>query len=157
MDISGSPRDPDGGNFVAIDGDTLYSTPLTQTLTLPSAGTYTVSFYQAAAQITQGMGATSEEWQVCLGTDCTDSTEMFNASEGDVPWMSQSLTFTAPSTTEVLSFMAMGTIGAPPFVLLDGVSVTPAGTIPEPAAYTLVGLGLAAFPIARRLLKKSSS
>jgi hypothetical protein len=149
---------PDGGNFVAIDGDNAqYSNPLTQTLTLPSTGTYTVSFYQAAAQLIPKSGATTELWDVCLGSECIDSTEMFNASESDVPWMSQSLTFNATSTTEVLSFLAVGSVGLPPFVLLDGVSVTPTGTTPEPAAYTLVGIGLVAFPIVRRLLKKKRS
>ena len=144
---------PNGGNFFASDGDSRFNMPLTQTLTLPSPGTYTVSFYQAAAQLQPLTGATTEQWQVCLGTECQDSTLMSNASHGDVPWMSQSLTFTAPSTTEVLSFLAMGSIGLPPFVLLDGVSVDQGGTLPEPAAVTLVGIGLLAIPIARRVLR----
>ncbi|UAJ11857.1 PEPxxWA-CTERM sorting domain-containing protein [Polymorphobacter megasporae] len=55
--------------------------------------------------------------------------------------MHESFTFTATGTTEVLSFLALGTPeGKPPFSLLDGVS----GTVPEPATWAMMigGLGL---------------
>ena len=41
---------PDGGNFVAIDGDPNFAVPLTQTVTgLTPGERYSISFYQAAA------------------------------------------------------------------------------------------------------------
>jgi len=66
--------------------------------------------------------------------------------------MSQSFTYTATATSEVLSFLAAGgPSGAPPFVLLDGVSIIP---IAEPASWmTLVGAVasvIGAFSLQRR-------
>jgi hypothetical protein len=139
---------PDGGNFVAIDGDANFESAMTQTLTGLIVGhTYRVSFYQAAAQQYTYNGATTERWQVSLGTETHLSTLMNTANHGFVNWMSQSLTFTAQNTTDVLSFFAIGTpSGLPPFVLLDGVSIT---ETPEPTATSLVGLGGLALLLAK--------
>ena len=148
---------PDGGNFVGIDGDSNFSTPLTQTLNGLVIGTqYDVFFYQAAAQQNGFNGTTTEQWQVSLGSDDQLSTLMNNANHGAVDWMSQTKTFTATATSEVLRFLAIGTpSGVPPFVLLDGVSVNASATAtPEPGTYALIGLGLLSIPFARRLLKK---
>ena len=144
---------PDGGNFVAIDGVQTYSTPLVQILTgLVVGSRYQVFFYQAAAQQSGFNGATTDQWQVSLGTDTRFSTLMNVADHGAVPWMSQALFFTANAATEALSFMAVGTpSGMPPFALLDGVSVT---QTPEPGTCMLLGLGLLGIPIARKVLKK---
>lgn len=144
---------PDGGNFVAIDGVQAYSTPLVQTLTgLVVGSRYQVFFYQAAAQQSGFDGATTDQWQVSLGTDTQYSTLMNNVTHGAVPWMSQALFFTATAASEALSFMAIGTpAGMPPFALLDGVSVT---QTPEPGTCMLLGLGLLGIPIARKVLKK---
>lgn len=144
---------PDGGNFVAIDGDANFETAMTQTLTGLIAGhQYRLSFYQAAAQQYTYNGATTERWQVSLGTETHLSTLMNTPNHGFVNWMSQSLTFTAQSSTSVLSFFAVGTpAGLPPFVLLDGVSIT---EIPEPAAVSLVGLGGLVLLLARRVAQK---
>ncbi len=148
---------PDGGNYFIADGDQAYSQPLQQTVTgLVKGDTYILSFYQAAAQQDgpNFTSATTEQWQVSLGSQIKDSTLMHNASESDVPWMSQTLTFTATAASEVLSFVAVGTpAGQPPFVLLDGVTLDPAPA-PEPATYALIGCGLMAIPIAARLRKK---
>jgi PEP-CTERM motif len=145
---------PDGGNYVAVDGASAYSTPLTQTLTgLVSGGRYIVSFYQAAAQQKGFTGVNTEQWQVSLGGAPSQlSTLMNNASMGDVGWMSQSLTFTATAATQVLTFVAKGTPnGQPPFVLLDGVSIQ---AVPEPETLAMIGLGLVAIPMARKLYKR---
>jgi hypothetical protein len=144
---------PDGGNFVAVDGDSNYATPLSQTLNGLIIGMkYRTTFYQAAVQQSGFTGATTERWQVSLGGSTQLSSLMNNASHGDVGWMSQMLTFTATATTEVFRFLAVGTPnGEPPFVLLDGVTFTEA---PEPRTDTLIGVGLLGIAIARRLLKR---
>jgi len=91
--------------------------------------------------------------EVELGSEIQFSTVMDDANHGAVGWMSQSLTYTATASTELLSFIAVGTPnGEPPFALLDGVSVT--ADAPEPGTSALIGIGLLAIPMARRLLKK---
>lgn len=144
---------PDGGNFVAIDGLTDFSTPLTQTINGLVAGMqYTVSFYQAAAQQRGFDGATTERWRVQFGSQSQLSTLMNNANHGAVPWMGQSMTFTATSSSQLLSFIAVGTpSGLPPFVLLDGVSVE--AQTPEPATFGLIGAALLGLPVLRRMRK----
>jgi hypothetical protein len=148
---------PDGGNYYTADGDQNFSLPLQQTVTgLVSGGTYTLSFYQAAAQQDQPSDdlPTTDYWQVTLGSQTLDSAVMDDAAEGDVPWESQTLTFTATAASEVLSFLAVGTNGQPPFALLDGVSLTDPSQTPEPGTFMLIGIGLLAIPIATRLRKK---
>jgi hypothetical protein len=125
---------PNGGNFVLIDGDPGYAGILSQQVSVTGGQFYEVSFYQAASQFMHFNGPTTEQWEVCLGAQCEFSTLMNNASHGFVPWESQTLTFTAATTGyEILSFLAVGTPGGePPVVLLDGVSMVKAGTTPEP-------------------------
>jgi hypothetical protein len=149
---------PDGGIYVAIDGDQAFSTPLKQTVTgLTIGNDYIISFYQAAAQQYGFDGATTERWQVSLGSQSKLSTLMNNANHGAVDWMPQSLTFTASATTSILSFLAIGTpAGQPPFVLLDGVKIAevPQTSSPEPATMALIGIGLVCLPILRRAKRK---
>jgi hypothetical protein len=147
---------PDGGNFVAIDGDQNFSRALQQTVTgLVVGQQYNVSFYQAAAQQSGYDGATTERWQVSLGTETKLSTLMNNPNHGMVGWMSQTLSFTADATSEVLSFLAVGTPnGLPPFVLIDGITVT--AQTPEPGSYALLGLGLLGIGAARWRRKKGA-
>jgi len=147
---------PDGGNFFMADGDSDFSTPLTQAISgLVSGQQYQVTFYQAAAQQSGFDGVTTERWQVSLDGDSQLSTLMNNANHGAVSWMSQVMTFTATAATQTLSFMAVGTpSGQPPFVLLDGVAINALSEVPEPATFMLIGLGLAGIPLARRTMKK---
>jgi hypothetical protein len=145
---------PDGGNFIAVDSDPSFSAALSQTLTgLVVGDTYDVSFYQGAAQFKAATGNTTDLWAVTLGSETLDSAIMDDASKGVVAWESQSLDFTATSTTEVLSFFAEGTpSGGPPTALLDGVSVTgtESSPTPEPVMWAAVGTALAGFVVARR-------
>lgn len=149
---------PDGGNYVAIDGDPAYETALTQTLTgLTSGAQYTVSFWQAAAQQNGFTGATTERWQVGFGSSTQLTSIMNNASHGAVGWNRQTLTFTASGASQLLSFLAVGTPnGQPPFVLLDGVSVNQIIGTPEPATFGMLGAALLGLPLIRRMRKKKS-
>ena len=66
---------------------------------------------------------------------------MNNVSHGFTGWVYQTLTFVTTVANPVLSFLAVGTpSGQPPFVLLDGVSVT---VVPEPATGTILIAGIA--------------
>lgn len=150
---------PDGGNFLGVDGDSNFATPFSQTVNgLTVGASYTLSFYQAAGQQFGFNGATTERWQVTFGGDTQLSTLMNNAEHGKVDWNQQSLTFVANSASQVLTFFAVGTPGgAPPFVLLDGVTLTenvpPPPSVPEPTTTLLIGLGLAGIPVVRRFRK----
>jgi hypothetical protein len=145
---------PDGDNFVAGDGDPSYSAAFWQTITgLSVGGTYQLTFEQAAAQQGGTFGAATEEWQVSLGSQTQDSTLMFNPSGGFRPWNQQTMTFTATSTSEVLTFLALGRpSGLPPVSLLSDVSLV---ATPEPSAVfltlsTIALLGLAAIRSQRK-------
>jgi len=79
---------PDGGNYVAIDGDPGYERSLQQTVTGLNIGSqYQISFYQAATQQSGFDGITTERWQVTLGSETHLSTLMNNANHGVVGWM----------------------------------------------------------------------
>ncbi len=120
-----------------------------QTLTGLTAGqSYDITFYQAAGQQVGFTGATTDRWQVSLGTNSQLSTLIELPSEGVVtPWQKQTLSLKANTTSEVLSFLAVGTPdGLPPFALLTGVTAQATTAVPEPLTFlgTLTALGLGA-------------
>jgi hypothetical protein len=129
-------------NFIEADGDPSYSFSFNQTISTLTVGqNYTVSFDQAAGQQDGNLvGPTTEQWEVSLGSQTQFSSLMTTPQGGVFPWEAQSLTFNASSTSEVLSFLAVGTpSGAPPMVFLDGVDMEASGSVPEPSATLLLG------------------
>jgi hypothetical protein len=143
---------PVGGNFVALDGNNIDGVgTISQMLSgLTIGDTYAVTFYQAAAEQTNFSGAISEQWQVGLGGS-TKTAAIMNYNGGNwVGWEQETVDFSATSTSELLSFLSIGLPGngAPPFALLDGVSVQ---DVPEPAAFGMLGFGaLGLMVLARR-------
>jgi hypothetical protein len=140
---------PTGGNVVAIDGGSQYRSSISQTITgLKVGDSYSLSFYQGAAQQETDSGATTEQWQVTFGTKVNTSTLMNNASESVVGWNSQSMFFIATSATQTLTFLALGTpSNEPPVVLLADVALT---DIPEPTDFALLGGGALGLVLMRR-------
>ena len=142
---------PDGGNFILADGVAPYAGAFSQTLNNLTVGhVYTVEFYQAAGQQVDFTGPTTERWSVTFG-GVTQLSTMYSLAEGAFgPWQKQQLSFTANATSQVLTFLAVGTPGgAPPISFLDGVYI--AG-VPEPTTWAmmLAGFGLVGFAARRR-------
>jgi hypothetical protein len=88
---------------------------------------------------------------VSLGSQTQSTATLSTAAKGFDAWTQATMFFTATSTTETLSFLAVGSpAGDPPTVLLDAVSLTAA---PEPSTWgiMLAGMaGLAGFTAIRR-------
>jgi hypothetical protein len=118
---------PNGGNFVALDGD-FNTAAITQTLTgLTPGDWYSVSFDWGASQQNAFNGyydgPTMQSLTVGFGSE-TQTTTPYDLGDHDFSgWMAQTDSFKATSSTEVLSFLANGSPMEPPFVLLDGISV----------------------------------
>jgi len=148
---------PDGGNYVAADG--AYEVgAIMQTLTSLTPGTtYAVSFYYAGAQQYTFSGTTSEAWKVSLGGSATqETTVLADTNHGFTGWQYETMLFTADATSDVLSFLAVGTpSGEPPFSLLDGVSVTQYTATPEPESVVLTLGALATMAGLFRFRKRS--
>jgi hypothetical protein len=152
------------GWYIAADG-WFGNESISQTINGLTAGQqYTVNFSQAYGQQAGFVGNETMTWQVGFGGSTQNSNVMNIISASPVSaWESQSMTFTADSTSQVLSFLASGTQDVPPFALLSGVSVeavaAPSGgstVVPEPEEYagTLIGMGFISTLIKSRLTKK---
>lgn len=157
--INGLPAtSPDGGNFVAGDGAFQVGAIQQMINGLIPGDTYEVGFWWAGAQQSNRTGATTEQWQVSLGSQTQSTPVVQNASHGFTGWVYQVFDYTATSASETLSFLAVGTpSGVPPFALLDGVSLTDVPNTqvfitPEPATVGLVvtGLGILSWTLRRR-------
>lgn len=134
---------PDGGNFVGMDG--VYKAgPITQQISgLVVGSATTVSFWYAGAQQSGYYGPTTEGFAVSLGGQTVDTPMLSDVSQGFTGWQYETITFTPTSSSELLSFLALGTPnGEPPFSLLDGVSVN-TNVTPEPSSLALMLTGVA--------------
>ncbi len=135
---------PNGDNYVALDSN--YGVEaLTQTISGLTVGAkYTVSFWWAGTQQLGFSGATTDQLAVSFGGSPQDTASIDVPQQGFTGWSQVTDTFTATSTSQVLSFLASGTPAnsEPPFALLDGVSVNAA--TPEPGSsillFTVLGL-----------------
>jgi hypothetical protein len=138
---------PDGGNAYTADGGHEVGV-MGQTISgLTVGNTYQLSFYQASMEQTGYAGAFTGAWDVWFGNQMQASTTMTNPSATYTGWTEQTMDFTATSVSQALMFMATATNSYPPFLLLDGVSLT---AVPEPASFALVGVGILGLVVLRR-------
>jgi len=148
-----------GGNFIAMDG-AYEQGPISQQLSgLAVGGGTTVSFWFAGAQQYSYTGTTTEQFGVTLGNQTLYTPVLTDLSHGFTGWQYESLTFNNPtSSSELLSFFAIGTPGGePPFSLLDGVTVD-SSPVPEPSSLALILTGAASLGgYARRRMVSSKS
>jgi|GEM_PF-608749 len=123
------------GWYLASDGTygTLPSI-ISQTINGLTVGqNYTLSFYQASAQQSGYTGATTDDFVVTFGSSPSQTSAVMNhASQAGVSaWQLETMSFTAQSTSQLLSFMTQGAPnGEPPFALLTGVSLQSTTPIP---------------------------
>ncbi len=144
---------PVGGNAYTADGGYEIGV-LGQMVTGLSVGqTYQLSFYQASMQQSGYPGNFTGDWKVGFGNQVQTSSTMVNPSMGDTGWTLQTMDFTATSVSQALLFMASATNSYPPFLLLDGVSLT---AVPEPASYALVGVGVLGLLLLHRRRQKAA-
>ena len=152
---NGLTSSPAGGNYLSLHAPYAQGPVSTTLSALPVGAPTTVNFFFAGAQQYGYTGATTEQFAVSLGNQTINTEVLNDSSHGFTGWKSESLTFTATNTSEVLSFLAIGTPGGePPMSLLDGVSVTDTA-VPEPSSLALLGTGLAGVSgLVRRRFKK---
>jgi hypothetical protein len=151
---------PDGGNFIGMDADfSGHMQPIEQVITgLTTGKTYTVTFDYAFAQQYSFNGATNQAWVVDLSGDPSQQTpsSLYNLPQHTFSgWFSDTITFVAQGSTEMLSFIATGSPAVPPFALLDGVTFSQESAVPEPSTWAMMlvgfsGLGFAGYRRARK-------
>ncbi len=130
-----------GGNFVALDGDSDIHGQIWQSISgLTPGKNYTLTFDWGASQLAYRSGDITESLVVSLGNESQTTAVVPVASGQFSGWMKETMTFKATSATEVLNFLSAGTPnGQPPMAVLDGVSLT--DSVPEPAAWALILMG----------------
>ncbi len=116
---------------IAADGDPDWLGSLRQTVNgLTIGDSYHLTFDWAGAQQQGFAGPTTEKWQVSFGSSTQSTSVVSTPSQGFTSWQSASMDFTATSTSQLLSFLAVGTPGGqPPWALISNVSMT---NVPEP-------------------------
>jgi hypothetical protein len=139
------------GDFFYGEDTTFQTTLLEQNITGLTMGTkYALTFEWAAAQQTGFSGDTTDQWVATLGTETHSTAVVTNPSHGFTGWMDATLFFTATGPSELLTLDGVGTClagncgetvsGAPPFALIDSVSLN---SVPEPSTWTMMLLGFA--------------
>jgi hypothetical protein len=133
-----------------------------QTVTGLTVGdTYLLTFSQATMQADDisNPQAFTAAWQVYFGTGSAANaatsptvtgTSMYNPGGGSSSWVTDTIALTATAASETLAFFASDSAGQPPFLLLDGVSLTDEGAaVPEPGSLALIAVGLGGLVFAR--------
>jgi hypothetical protein len=142
---------PSGGNFVAADG-AYEQGAITQSITGLTIGkAYQLNFWYGAAQQQSFNGATTETWQVMLGSESYNTTTINLANNAFSGWQQGTMWFTATATSETLSFLASGTPnGEPPFSLLGGVDLEPLPDFSNWMVFAGFGAVCIMFEVSRR-------
>ena len=136
---------PTGGKYLALDGfhqtgffpaNAAFISQTVSGLTVGSS--YWLRFWWAGAQQDVSTGSTTDFLAVNFGSQTTNTSTLTNASKGFTGWQQAALLFTATATSQTLKITANGSPAAPPFILLDGINLSPA---PEPGSALLVMTG----------------
>jgi hypothetical protein len=154
-----------GGAFMILDGDPGFSGTLSQSVSGLTIGqTYDLSFDWAAGELADRTGFDTDQLTGSItgaGTVNFATALYTNTAGAGQPgsfsgWSKVDVTFKADATTEVISFLSVGTPAAnlPPVSFLDGVSLT---SVPEPAAWGLMLLGFTGLGAAVRRRRRPAA
>jgi hypothetical protein len=174
--------DPSYLNNQSNNGNTVTGWSIAQIVTgLVPGASYNIAFDMGAGQQIGFSGPSTDNWLVGLSTgtiagDCTSdvfpsltgclpntgttslgSSQMITLSSGGFSgWVGAQVNLVASAATEVLFFFAQATAasGQPPFLLLDGVSMTQ--NVPEPPAIGVLMVGLLALFGVRRVYRRKA-
>ena len=151
---------PQGDAFMVLDADPGFSGRFEQVVNgLVVGDTYNLSFYWAAGELSNRTGYETSQLTGTFGTHAFATGIFANSHPTGSPtaglpgdfsgWQLASFNFKADSTSQLLSFLAVGTPSAnlPPVAFLDGVSVT---SVPEPGVWALMMLGFGGLGAAAR-------
>jgi len=132
---------PDGGNFLAVDGASSFLSAVSQTVSgLSVGGTYRLSFYEGAGQQNGVPAATlTDHFTVSFGSQTRDGTTYTTSNFDFSGWYRETMDFVATSTSQVLTFAAVGSPNLPPYMVLDGVTLS---AVPEPSSLSILSMGL---------------
>jgi len=141
---------PNGGGYMVLDADPGFSGGFSQDVAGLTVGhEYDLSFYWAGGELADRTGYQTSQLTGTIGTDGFATPVVTNSKPGCngcvLPgdfsgWQLMNFDFVAQTTTETLTFLAVGTpVGnLPPVAFLDGVSLV---EVPEPAVWVLMLLG----------------
>src|ERR1700722_10366754 len=158
---NGLTSSPQGGAYMGFDSDPNFHGDFTQTIAgLTVGATYTLSFYMAGAQEVNAEGPTTTSFTATLGDETFTTPVITTPDQGFTPWQLFSTTFTYGGGGDILNFVATGGPGgAPPYALLDGVSLVGAGgtPTPEPSTWVMIVAGFAGLGLVARARRKSAA
>lgn len=152
--VAPASASPDGGTWVGIGMNGSYVERFGQTLSGLSIGqTYTVSWFAGNFGLSQTTGSSPVQY---LGSNAIDvMLDGVSVGHGATlglssNWFNESLTFTATSASQQLSFKLASATKA--YLSIDGIAVV-AGTtpaVPEPSTWAMMGIGLVGLALSKR-------